>query len=85
MSHGPGSRFEQKISAKFEARVKGKGRIDVYVNSLKGPALVSLTCDGKEWTTLSKKIERKIHKGGGNIYLVFNGADFLFDKWKFIY
>ena len=78
MSHGPGSRFEQKISAKFEAWVKGKGRIDVYVNSLKGLALVSLTCDGKEWTTLSKKIERKINKGVGNIYLIFNGADFLF-------
>ena len=80
-----GADFSKQIPAQFEARVKGKGKIDVYVNNLKGPALVSLICDGKEWTTLSKKIERKIDKGIGNIYLVFNGADFLFDEWKFIY
>lgn len=80
-----GADFSKRIPAKFEARVKGKGKIDVYVNNLKGPALVSLICDGKEWTTLSRKIERKIDKGVGNIYFVFNGEDFLFDEWKFIY
>jgi arabinoxylan arabinofuranohydrolase len=80
-----GADFSKQIAAKFEARVKGKGRIDVYVNSLKGPALVSLICDVNEWTTLSKKIERTIDKGVGNIYFVFNGEDFLFDEWKFIY
>ena len=77
--------FSKQIPAKFEARVKGRGKIDVYINNLKGTALVSLICDGKEWTTLSKKIERKIDKGVVNIYFVFNGADFLFDEWKFIY
>ena len=51
--------FSKKIPAKFEARVKGKGKIDVYVNNLKGTALVSLVCDGKEWTTLSKKNRTK--------------------------
>jgi arabinoxylan arabinofuranohydrolase len=80
-----GGDFSKQIPVKFEARVKGKGRIDVYVNSLKGPALVSLICDVNEWTTLSKKIERTIDKGVGNIYFVFNGKDFLFDEWKFIY
>jgi arabinoxylan arabinofuranohydrolase len=65
--------------------VKGKGKIDVYVNNLKGTALVSLMCDERGWTTLSKKIERKIDKAVGNIYFVFNGEDFLFDEWKFIY
>jgi arabinoxylan arabinofuranohydrolase len=64
--------------------VKGKGKINVYVNNLKGPALVSLICDVKEWSTVSKKIELKIDKGVGNIYFVFNGKDFLFDEWKFI-
>jgi arabinoxylan arabinofuranohydrolase len=80
-----GADFSKQIPAKFEARVRGKGKIDVYVNNLKGTALVSLVCDGKEWTTLSKKIERKIDKGVGNIYFVFKGEDFLFDEWKFIY
>jgi arabinoxylan arabinofuranohydrolase len=80
-----GADFSKQVPARFEARVKGKGKIDVYVNDLKGTALVSLICDGKEWTTLSKKIERKIDKGVGNIYFVFNGEDFLFDEWKFIY
>ena len=82
--NGSGADFSKQIPAKFEARVKGKGRIDVYVNNLKGTPLVSLICDGKEWTTLSKKIERKIDKGVENIYFVFNGEGFLFDEWKFI-
>jgi arabinoxylan arabinofuranohydrolase len=43
-----GADFSQQIPAKFEARVKGKGRIDVYVNNLKGAALVWLICDGNE-------------------------------------
>jgi arabinoxylan arabinofuranohydrolase len=76
--------FSKQIPAKFEARVKGKGKIDVYVNNLKGAPLVSLLCDEKEWTTLSKKIGQKINKGVGNIYFVFNGEGFLFDEWKFI-
>jgi arabinoxylan arabinofuranohydrolase len=78
-----GADFSKHIPAKFEARVKGKGRIDVYVNNLKGTPLVSLICDEKEWTTLSKKIALKIDKGIGNIYFVFNGEGFLFDEWKF--
>jgi arabinoxylan arabinofuranohydrolase len=78
-----GADFSKQIPTKFEARVKGKGRIDVYVNNLKGPALVSLICDEKEWTALSKKILPSIDKGVGNIYFVFNGEGFLFDEWKF--
>jgi arabinoxylan arabinofuranohydrolase len=78
-----GADFSKQIPAKFEARVKGKGKIDVYVNNLKGPAIVSLTCDEKDWTTLSKKIELNINKGVGNIYFVFKGEGFLFDEWKF--
>ncbi|ETZ24893.1 glycoside hydrolase family 43 protein [Pedobacter sp. V48] len=80
-----GANFSKQIPSKFEARLKGKGKIDVYVNNLKGKPLVSLICDVKEWTTLSKKIELKIDKGVENIYFVFNGEDFLFDEWKFIY
>jgi len=79
-----GADFSQQIPAKFEARVKGKGRIDVYVNNLKGIPLVSLTCDENNWTTLSQKIERTMDKGVANIYLVFEGEIFLFDEWKFI-
>ena len=42
-----GADFSQQIPAKFEARVKGKGKIDVYVNNLKGTALVSLCVMGR--------------------------------------
>ena len=80
-----GADFSKQIPKKFEARVKGKGRIDVYVNILKGAPLVSLTCDEKEWATLSKKIELKLDKGVGNVYFVFEGENFMFDEWKFIY
>jgi arabinoxylan arabinofuranohydrolase len=78
-----GADFSKQVPAKFEARVKGTGRIDVYVNNLKGPAIVSLTCDAKDWTTLSKQIALNIPKGVGNIYFVFKGEGFLFDEWKF--
>jgi arabinoxylan arabinofuranohydrolase len=80
-----GADFSQQIPTKFEARVKGKGKIEVYVNNLKGDPLVSLTSDGKEWTTLSEKIVGKIDKGIVNIYFVFEGKDFAFDEWKFSY
>ncbi len=80
-----GADFSKQIPSRFEARVKGKGKIDVYVNNLKGKPLVSLVSDGNDWTTLSKKVARKMDKGVGNIYFVFNGDDFLFDEWKFIY
>ncbi|MDR7210708.1 glycoside hydrolase family 43 protein [Flavobacterium piscis] len=80
-----GADFSKQVPVKFEARVKGKGTIDVYVNNLKSPALVSLACNGKEWTTISKNIKQEIGKGVENIYFVFNGEDFLFDEWKFIY
>jgi arabinoxylan arabinofuranohydrolase len=80
-----GADFSQQIPTKFEARVKGKGKIDVYVNDLKGTPLVSLIYDGNEWTSLSEKIVGKIDKGVGNIYFVFEGKHFLFDEWKFIY
>jgi len=80
-----GADFSKQLPSKFEARVKGKGRIDVYVNNLEGKAIVSIISDGKDWTTLSKKIEQKIDKGTANIYFVFNGEGFLFDDWKFIY
>ncbi|WP_461643822.1 glycoside hydrolase family 43 protein [Labilibaculum euxinus] len=78
-----GADFSQHIPVEFEARVKGKGQIDVYMNDLKGTAIVSLICDKDEWTTLSKKVERKIKKGEGNIYFVFSGKDFVFDEWQF--
>ncbi|MCR8558835.1 family 43 glycosylhydrolase [Mucilaginibacter sp. BJC16-A38] len=78
-----GADFSKQIPAKFEARVKGTGQIDVYVNNLKGPALVSLKCDAKDWTTLSAQIQQNIPKGVGNIYFVFYGEGFLFDEWKF--
>ncbi|SHH18012.1 glycoside hydrolase family 43 protein [Flavobacterium johnsoniae] len=80
-----GADFSKQIPAKFEARVKGKGKIDVYVNNLKGTPLVSLESNGKEWTTISKKIKQKINKEVGNIYFVFEGENFLFDEWKFNY
>jgi arabinoxylan arabinofuranohydrolase len=79
-----GADFSKQHPVKFEALVKGKGRIDVYVNNLKSKAVVSIISDGKQWTTLSKKIEQKIDKGTANIYFVFNGEDFLFDQWQFI-
>jgi arabinoxylan arabinofuranohydrolase len=80
-----GANFTQQIPRKFEVRAKGKGKIDVYVNSLKGIPLVSLECDGNDWTTASKKIERKIDKAVMNIYFVFEGENFVFDEWKFIH
>ena len=78
-----GADFSKQVPSTFEARVKGTGQIDVYVNSLKGPSLVSLKCDVKNWATLSQQITQNIPIGVGNIYFVFYGDGFLFDEWKF--
>jgi arabinoxylan arabinofuranohydrolase len=80
-----GADFSQQVPKKFEARIKGKGKIEVYVNNLKGTPIVSLTSDEKEWVTLSEKIKGAIDKKEENIYFVFEGKNFLFDEWKFIY
>jgi arabinoxylan arabinofuranohydrolase len=80
-----GADFSKQTPARFQARVKGKGKIDVYVRDLKGTPLVSLTCDEDNWTTLSEKIKRKIDKEVMNIYLVFEGENFVFDEWKFMH
>jgi arabinoxylan arabinofuranohydrolase len=80
-----GADFTQQTPARFEARVKGKGKIDVYINNLEGTSVVSLICDGANWTTLSEKIEQTMDKGVANIYFVYAGENFLFDEWKFIY
>lgn len=80
-----GADFSKHLPSKFKARVKGTGQIDVYVNNLKGPVLVSLKCDVKDWTTLSTQIAQNIPNGVGKIYFVFYGDGFLFDEWKFDY
>jgi arabinoxylan arabinofuranohydrolase len=80
-----GADFSQQVPTKFEARVKGKGKIDVYINNLEGTPLVSLTCDESNWTMLSQKIEQTMDKGVANIYFVYAGENFVFDEWKFIY
>ena len=79
-----GADFSSQVPSQFEARIKGKGTIDVYVNNLKGKPIASLVANTKEWATLSKKINSKIDKGVVTIYFVFNGEDFLFDEWRFI-
>ncbi|MBF4488249.1 beta-xylosidase, partial [Flavobacterium sp. CSZ] len=80
-----GADFSKQIPSGFQAKVKGKGRIDIYLNTLKGSPLFSLSCDVKDWSTLSKKIDLKINKGEVNIYFAFKGEGFLFDEWKFTY
>lgn len=76
-----GVNFSKK-DAMFAAKVKGKGRIEVYADSIDGKpiAAVEFNCNEfkKVYTDDVKKIE-----GIHNIYFVISGGNMLFDEWQF--
>lgn len=73
--------FSKKTAA-FASKVKGKGRIEVYADSIDGEyiAAVEFDCDEFEnvYTDDVKKIE-----GVHNLYFVISGDEMLFDEWQF--
>ena len=73
--------FSKKTSS-FTAKVKGKGRIEVYADSIDGNCLASVEFDCNEFKNVSTNDIQKI-EGVHNLYFVISGGDMLFDEWQF--
>lgn len=70
-----------KSPVKFEARVEGKGEIEVRQNNVKGDIIATLKFDSKKMEIASTKIQKKI-SGTHTLCFVFGEGDFRFDEWK---
>lgn len=67
---------------KFEARVKGKGKIEVHLDGPEGIIIASVEFNTNEWTSVSAGIQ-KVVDGTHNLCFVFGKGNFKFDEWKF--
>lgn len=76
-----GAEFPQSPQA-IQMKIKGKGSIEIHMDSPDGPLLSTLTFDTDTWQTLTKPLDKQI-KGKHDIYFVFGNGKFLFDEWKF--
>lgn len=69
-------------TSRFAAKVKGKGRIDVFADSIDGDSLASIEFDCGEFKNVYTDDVQKI-EGVHNLYFVISGGDMLFDEWQF--
>ncbi|WP_300701799.1 glycoside hydrolase family 43 protein [Bacteroides sp.] len=67
----------------FDARVKGKGKIEVRLDNPEGTVIASIDFDNKDWKIASAKVQKNVN-GLHNLCFVFGKGNFEFDEWKFI-
>lgn len=72
-----------KNPGKFEARLKGKGKIEVRLDNPEGGVIASVDFDHQEWASASAEIRQTV-SGVHNLCFVFGKGDFKFDEWRFI-
>lgn len=77
-----GVNFSEKASA-FATKVKGKGRIEVYADSIDGEAFAAVEFECNEFKNVYTDDIRKI-EGVHDLYFVISGDGMLFDEWQFI-
>lgn len=68
---------------KFEARLKGKGKIEVRLDNPEGVVIASVDFDHQEWASASAEIRQTV-SGVHNLCFVFRKGDFKFDEWRFL-
>lgn len=65
----------------FAARVKGTGRVDVYLDKIEGSAAASVEFSGSDWQTVYSQVLSEV-SGVHDIFFVMPGG-FEFDSWQF--
>ncbi len=65
----------------FAARVKGTGRVDVYLDNIEGTAAASVEFSGDGWQTVYAQAFSEI-SGVHDVYFVISSG-FEFDSWQF--
>lgn len=71
-----------KGATNFEAKVSGRGVIDLYIDCPDGKRVGSLRLDEDGWNTVSGKLDKKV-KGVHDLYFVYSDGAFDFDEWRF--
>lgn len=66
----------------FEAKVEGKGEIEVRLNHSKGDLIALLKFDNDTFSPVSTKVQQKVN-GTHNLCFVFGKGNFKFDEWRF--
>ena len=77
-----GADFGYGASA-FTADVKGKGRIEVRLDSISGEAVSFIEFDNADYAKVRSTEFSKFDGRNHNIYLVFSGADIELRSWQF--
>ena len=77
-----GADFGYGASA-FTADVKGKGRIEVRLDSISGKAVSYIEFDNADYAKVRSTEFSKFDGRNHNIYLVFSGADIELRSWQF--
>ena len=77
-----GADFGYGASA-FTADVKGKGRIEVRLDSISGKAVSFVEFDNADYAKVRSTEFSKFDGRNHNIYLVFSGADIELRSWQF--
>uniref|UniRef100_A0AB33JEL0 Alpha-L-arabinofuranosidase n=1 Tax=Prevotella sp. GTC17259 TaxID=3236795 RepID=A0AB33JEL0_9BACT len=72
-----------RIARRFEALVKGEGRIDVRVDAPHGPLIASIDVREKQWKHKRARVSPRI-TGRHNLYFLFEGKTLRFDNWMFL-
>ena len=69
-----------KSAEYFAARVRGKGRIDVYLGEIEGEPCTSIAFNSNDWSVVYNRFDSKI-SGTNDIYFVLSdGVEF--DSWQ---
>ncbi|MDE7294164.1 MAG: family 43 glycosylhydrolase [Oscillospiraceae bacterium] len=74
--------FSEKTSS-FAARVNGKGRIEVYADSIDGEYLAAVEFDCDEFKNVYSNDIKQV-EGVHDLYFVISGSGMLFDEWQFL-
>lgn len=74
--------FSEDVSG-FAAKVKGKGRIEVFADSIDGNSIAAIEFDCGEFKNVYTDDVQAI-EGVRDLYFVISGGDMLFDEWQFI-
>lgn len=74
--------FSEKAS-EFAAKVKGRGRIEVYADSIGGDCIAAVEFDCDEFKVVYTDEVKEI-EGTHNLYFAVSGGDMLFDEWQFL-
>lgn len=71
-----------KGAAEFAAKVKGKGRIEVYADSLENEYICAVEFDSGSFGVVTASVKENI-KGVHDLYFVLSGDSTEFDEWQF--